>query len=303
MAGRTVRRLVAASAGWEEMGGSLMESAGPLAQRTFALDDCCDLVPSLDGSSRRHEIERGDKLGEKPASGGPQVIASEPTSLDPLIFGGAVHRANFGASRIVGGISKRAMDLTIAFAAFVLLSPLFVLIALLIRATSGHSIFFAHKRVGQNGRMFYCYKFCTMVPNADEILRRHLAENAAALQEWELTRKLANDPRTTRFGQLLRKSSLDELPQLINVIRGEMSCVGPRPVVADELSQYGASKSEYLKAKPGMTGLWQISGRSTLLYEERIALDCHYIRNWSLWTDVIILWKTIPAVFRFEEAV
>jgi exopolysaccharide production protein ExoY len=106
----------------------------------------------------------------------------------------------------------------------------------------------------------------------------------------------------TSLGQLLRKSSLDELPQLINVIRGEMSCVGPRPVVANELDHYGAGKAEYLKARPGMTGLWQVSGRSTLSYEQRVALDCHYIRNWSLWSDLRILWKTIPAMMRVQEA-
>ena len=176
------------------------------------------------------------------------------------------------------------MDLTLASVVLFLLSPLLVLIAGLIWATAGHPIFFAHTRIGQNGRIFRCYKFRTMVPNADQILKRYLADDAAALKEWNLTRKLAKDPRVTNLGQLLRKSSLDELPQLINVIRGEMSCVGPRPVVANELDHYGACKVEYLKARPGMTGLWQISGRSTLSYEERVALDCHYVRNWSLWS-------------------
>ena len=132
------------------------------------------------------------------------------------------------------------MDLTLASVVLCLLLPLLVLIATLIWATTGHPIFFTHSRIGRNGQIFRCYKFCTMVPNADQILRRYLADDAAALKEWNLTRKLAKDPRVTSLGRLLRKSSLDELPQLINVIRGEMSCVGPRPVVADELDHYGA---------------------------------------------------------------
>ena len=230
------------------------------------------------------------------------VITADFILLNQVTPSGSVCPAQTGASEILGGITKRVTDLTLASVVFFLLSPLLVLIGGLIWATAGHPIFFAHTRIGQNGRMFRCYKFRTMMPNADQILKRYLAEDAAALKEWNLTGKLAKDPRVTNLGQLLRKSSLDELPQLINVIRGEMSCVGPRPIVANELDHYGACKVEYLKARPGMTGLWQISGRSTLSYEERVALDRHYVRNWSLWSDLKILAKTIPAMMRVHEA-
>ena len=248
---------------------------------------------------------RGDKCDAPRASIEPSVINASCVLLNrsssSSISRGA-RGTEGGTSEVLGGISKRVMDLVIASLVLFLLLPLLVVIATLIWATARHPIFFAHTRIGQNGRVFRCYKFCTMVPNADEILKRYLADDAAALKEWNLTRKLAKDPRVTSFGQLLRKSSLDELPQLINVIRGEMSCVGPRPVVANELDRYGALKAEYLKARPGMTGLWQISGRSTLSYEERVALDCHYVRNWSLWSDLKILSKTIPAMMRVQEA-
>ena len=135
-----------------------------------------------------------------------------------------------------------------------------------------------------------------MVRDADEVMRRHLASNPAIAREWGQTHKLTDDPRVTFLGRILRKSSIDELPQLLNVLRGEMSCVGPRPVVVEELKNYGASAAEYMKARPGMTGLWQISGRNALAYHERVVLDCAYVRDWSLSGDIGILLKTIPAL-------
>jgi exopolysaccharide production protein ExoY len=280
-----------------------MENGVSLARQSVELRDYLDTEALSSGDpDRRWEFGRGDKCEANRASIEPTVITADSTLLNRLTPGGSVCPAQAGASEILGGITKRVMDLTLASVALFLLLPLLVLIGTLIWATAGHPIFFTHTRIGQNGRIFRCYKFCTMVPNADQILRLYLADDAAALKEWNLTRKLAKDPRVTSLGQLLRKSSLDELPQLINVIRGEMSCVGPRPVVANELDRYGARKAEYLQARPGMTGLWQISGRSALSYEERVALDCHYIRNWSLWSDLKILWKTIPAMMRVQEA-
>jgi exopolysaccharide production protein ExoY len=207
-----------------------------------------------------------------------------------------------GATQALGGLPKRILDVVLSAVALFLLAPLLVVIVGLIWLTAGRPIFFAHTRVGRNGRPFRCLKFCTMMPNADEVLARYLAGNAEAQNEWKATRKLANDPRVTAFGKLLRKSSLDELPQLINVIRGDMSCVGPRPVVENELDHYGSVKAEYLSARPGMTGLWQVSGRSSLSYETRVALDGRYVRNWSLWADAKILVQTIPAMMRLEEA-
>jgi exopolysaccharide production protein ExoY len=280
-----------------------MENGASLARQSLEHQDHLDTEAlSFDDPDRRWEFGGGAKCAANHVSIEPTVITTDPTLLSRLTPANSICGAQASGSETLGGITKRAMDLTLASVALFLLLPLLILIATLIWVTTGHPLFFTHSRIGRNGRVFDCYKFRTMVPNADQILRRYLADDAAALKKWSLTRKLAKDPRVTSLGHLLRKSSLDELPQLINVIRGEMSCVGPRPVVADELDYYGAGKSEYLKARPGMTGLWQISGRSTLSYEERVALDCYYVRNWSLWTDVKILSRTIPAMMRVQEA-
>lgn len=201
----------------------------------------------------------------------------------------------------VGGWSKRAMDIVVASTALILLSPLFLMIGAVILMTLKRPVIFSHIRIGHGGKLFHCYKFRTMVTNGDEVLRRHIESSKAAYDEWQATHKLTRDPRVTPFGRLLRITSLDELPQLINIIRGDMSCVGPRPIVPDELTRYGDSAEAYLKARPGLTGAWQVSGRSTLKYDDRVALDRDYVENWSFWRDVRILFKTIPAVLRFGQ--
>jgi len=145
--------------------------------------------------------------------------------------------------------------------------------------------------------MFDCIKFRSMVLDADRVLRHHIAINPEAGAEWAATQKLRNDPRVTKVGNFLRRSSLDELPQLFNVLRGEMSMVGPRPIVQAEVSRYGDDIEYYYAAKPGITGLWQVSGRSDMSYARRVKLDVWYVRNWTLWHDIAILFKTIPAVF------
>ncbi|TCN31267.1 sugar transferase [Sinorhizobium americanum] len=202
----------------------------------------------------------------------------------------------------LGSWPKRALDLTVASVALVLAMPLMLIVALLIAVFIGRPILFVHRRIGFNGRPFNCYKFRTMVENADQVLEEYLAYNPRAAEEWRETQKLKNDPRVTLVGQILRKSSLDELPQLINVLRGEMSCVGPRPIVVEELRRYGSTAQEYLKARPGLTGLWQISGRSDVDYARRVALDAQYIRSWSILADLVILARTAVAVMRFDEA-
>ena len=201
----------------------------------------------------------------------------------------------------LGGLWKRTLDLLVASTALILFSPVMLAVALLIFATDGRPIIYSQKRIGFGGKPFDCYKFRTMVRNSDAMLRRHLAENPEAADEWSRTQKLRKDPRITTVGHFLRKSSLDELPQLFNVVRGEMSCVGPRPVVADELRRYGAEGEQYLKARPGITGAWQVSGRSKLSYEERVALDSAYVKNWALLCDIGILIKTIPAAMRVDR--
>lgn len=201
----------------------------------------------------------------------------------------------------IGGLSKRGMDLAIASVAIVLLSPLMIMVAVLIKLTTGGPVIFAHRRIGCGGQSFHCFKFCTMVRDGDAALAQHLAKDPQAAQEWQETHKLRWDPRVTPLGAALRAYSIDELPQLFNVLQGTMSCVGPRPVVQIELERYGAEAAEYVKARPGLTGLWQVSGRSTLDYADRVALDVRYVRTWTLWVDVAILMRTVSAVLRTDQ--
>ena len=207
-----------------------------------------------------------------------------------------VHR-----DRPIGGSIKRGVDLTFAVCALVVLAPMLLFLAVLIRVATGCSPVFAHERVGFGGRSFRCFKFRTMRLEADEILKHHLATNPQAAEEWERTRKLMHDPRINCLGNVLRKSSIDELPQLINVLKGDMSLVGPRPVTPAEMERYGRRVQQYIAVRPGVTGLWQISGRSRVNYSTRVAMDCHYVRSWSIWRDAAILIKTIPAVTKFDE--
>ncbi len=202
----------------------------------------------------------------------------------------------------LGGGLKRAVDLLLAGVLLILFLPTGLIIALLILLTMGRPVIYAHQRIGFDRKPFACYKFRSMVRNPDEMLQRHLAENPEAAREWSETRKLRNDPRVTFVGRMLRKSSLDELPQLFNVLRGEMSCVGPRPVVADELARYGAKAASYLSTRPGMTGLWQVSGRSSTDYPTRVALDETYVRSWSISLDLRILFNTIFVVLKPGDA-
>jgi exopolysaccharide production protein ExoY len=205
-----------------------------------------------------------------------------------------------GQGRPIGGPAKRGVDLVIAALALVLSSPVLLAIAVLIRLTTRGPILFSQERVGYGGRLFRCYKFRSMREDAEEFLERHLASNPAAMREWTETQKLKHDPRVTPLGRLLRKSSLDELPQLWNVMRGEMSCIGPRPVVESELARYGEFAADYMKARPGITGLWQVSGRGRVSYRERVEIDRAYARSWSMRLDLWIVPRTIPALFRFD---
>lgn len=203
----------------------------------------------------------------------------------------------FGPQRIFDRAFKRGFDLSTALTALVILLPLFALCALAIWAFDGGSPFYSHRRVGRGQRNFGCLKFRTMRTDSQEALARHLFENPAALVEWNLTRKLKDDPRITPIGRVLRKSSLDELPQLINIIRGEMSIVGPRPIVEAEIEKYGDSASAYFAVRPGLTGAWQVSGRSDTTYAERVRLDRQYVESQNFAGDIVIILRTIPAVF------
>jgi undecaprenyl-phosphate galactose phosphotransferase len=181
------------------------------------------------------------------------------------------------------------------------LAPLLGYLVWKIRQTGGPAIF-SHRRIGRYGLAFGCLKFRTMVPDAEDALRRLLESDPRARAEWERDFKLREDPRITPVGEFLRRTSLDELPQLWNVLKGEMSLVGPRPVIEEELERYGDQVGYYLETRPGITGLWQISGRNDTGYEDRVALDSWYVRNWSLWYDLVILVKTVGVVMRGRGA-
>ena len=196
---------------------------------------------------------------------------------------------------------KRCFDLIVGSLLLVSLSPLLLFLVAAIRR-SGSGVFFGHTRLGRNGKPFKCYKFRTMVPDAQAVLSKLLEADPGARAEWAQNFKLKRDPRVTRVGSFLRNSSLDELPQLWNVLRGEMSLVGPRPIIEEELERYDNKKDFFLEAKPGMTGLWQISGRNDISYAERVQLDAWYARNWQLWYDVVILLKTVKVVFAGKGA-
>ncbi|AEA60668.1 sugar transferase [Burkholderia gladioli] len=196
---------------------------------------------------------------------------------------------------------KRGFDTALVIPMLVALSPLFLILALLVRRDGGPAIY-GHLRVGRDGRAFRCLKFRTMVTNSDAVLRELLACDPQARAEWERDFKLKHDVRVTRVGHFLRSTSLDELPQLWNVLRGEMSLVGPRPIVEKELERYGLEARYYLMAKPGITGLWQVSGRSDVDYARRVSLDVSYVKQWTPMLDFGILLRTVGVVMRREGA-
>lgn len=197
---------------------------------------------------------------------------------------------------------KRILDICLILFFSPILIPVFVILIILTKLTSRGPVFYGHKRVGKNGKEFKCWKFRSMCSNADKMLEDILKNNPQMRAEWEKDRKFTNDPRVTKFGKFLRKTSLDELPQLINILIGQMSFVGPRPVTAPELERYGEYKDYVLSVTPGLSGMWQTSGRSDTEYEERITLDLYYIQNWSIWLDIWILIKTVYVVLKGRGA-
>jgi exopolysaccharide production protein ExoY len=229
------------------------------------------------------------------------AVGGAPAGALDVHFLRSTHDRHKAGAKPIGGGAKRTIDILLAAFALVVLAPMLLFLAVFIRVVTGSNPVFAHERVGFGGRTFRCYKFRTMKLGADEILKEHLASDPLAAEEWNRTRKLMNDPRINCLGNVLRKSSIDELPQLFNVLKGDMSLVGPRPVVSSEIELYGRRAAQYFAARPGVTGLWQISGRSRVNYSTRVAMDCHYVRSWSIWRDIAILIKTVPAVTKFDE--
>jgi exopolysaccharide production protein ExoY len=210
-------------------------------------------------------------------------------------------RARQPHARRPGDAGKRLLDIIGALTLALLLSPLLVVVGLALARDRG-PIIYSHARTGRHGRTFGCLKFRTMVPNAEQVLRELLHQDPELQQEWMRNHKLRNDPRVTAIGRFLRRTSLDELPQLWNVLKGEMSLVGPRPVVREEWQRYGRYLDTYLAAKPGVTGLWQVMGRSNSCYRRRVALDSYYVRKRSLIMDIFILLRTVKVVIQGRGA-
>ena len=223
-------------------------------------------------------------------------MISRPRDI-AVMQGAAAYRPATRARSGYRHAGKRAKDIALTLAILPLVLPVLLVLALLVRRDGGPA-FFAHVRVGRDGRLFRCYKLRSMVPDAAGVLARHLAADAGARAEWVTTHKLRHDPRVTPLGRFLRRSSLDELPQVWNVLAGVMSLVGPRPVTEAELARYGDRCGSYLAVRPGVTGLWQVSGRNQTSYARRVALDTDYVARMSLPVDMAILWRTLGEVLR-----
>ena len=199
-------------------------------------------------------------------------------------------------------IVKRLFDVAATIIGGICILPVLFIVAAWIYHDSPGQVIYKHRRIGKNGKEFDCYKFRSMCVNSQEVLEEILASDPAAKEEWDRDFKLKNDPRITRSGAFLRKTSLDELPQLINVLKGEMSLVGPRPIVRKEVPRYEKFIKEYYSVLPGITGMWQVSGRSDIDYPERVRMDSWYVHNWSIWLDIVMLWRTVSVVLKRKGA-
>jgi Undecaprenyl-phosphate galactose phosphotransferase WbaP len=199
-------------------------------------------------------------------------------------------------------VIKRTLDIVLVILASPVLAPLFLAVAAAVRFSSPGPVLFSHRRIRKHGEFFSMWKFRTMCVDSAQVLEDYLAANPGARKEWRENHKLKRDPRVTRVGAFLRRMSLDELPQFWNVLQGTMSLVGPRPIVAAEVEKYGDNFDEYCKVKPGLTGLWQVSGRNEVSYEERVLLDCKYVHSWSLLGDAKIMSRTLSSVVNQDGA-
>jgi Undecaprenyl-phosphate galactose phosphotransferase WbaP len=248
------------------------------------------LVTGIDRVFQR--VQFVPKLADLPSDG---IYAAD---LDGML----ALEVRAGLASPVNRTVKRSFDVTAVLVGGLLISPLLLLLAAAVYVDSPGPVFYGQRRIGRGGRHFKAWKFRSMVPDADAILQRQLAADPRLREEWERNHKLRDDPRVTRVGRLLRATSLDELPQLWNVLSGEMSLVGPRPIVDDEAPKYGPVLDLYRMVRPGITGYWQVSGRSDTSYENRVAMDAHYVRNWSVWFDVVILLRTVTVVLKGDGA-
>jgi Undecaprenyl-phosphate galactose phosphotransferase WbaP len=233
----------------------------------------------------------------------PEFFRSTNIWMSVRDFGGILGFATSYRLNMVWNLwIKRLMDVGIVTISGMILLPILIAIALMIKLSSPGPVLYKHERLGKNGKRFYAYKFRSMVMDADKRLKTMLESNPEIRDEWEKSQKIKNDPRTTGIGKLLRRTSLDELPQFINILKGEMSLVGPRPIVHSEIKRYDEDFHRIFSVHPGLTGLWQVSGRSDTDYTDRIFFDTYYLQSWSVWLDLWIIYKTIGVVLKGKGA-
>ena len=279
--------------------GSIQE--GLAFAETSGIDHAIIAISGAKGKTLQ-DILRYEMHGFKNLLVVPDLSNISSLWVEPRDIGGALALHVSQALRHPASIFvKRSIDIAVSLAGGLLLLPLFLGLCLAVRLSSPGPIFYGHARIGRNNSAFKVWKFRSMYPNGDAILRKCL-EDPALKEEWTLTQKFKKDPRVTPLGRLMRKTSLDELPQLWNVLTGDMSLVGPRPIITSEIARYGADFQAYAAVRPGITGLWQISGRNNTSYEERVQFDEYYVRNWSVFLDLYITLRTVKTVLAAEGA-
>ena len=202
----------------------------------------------------------------------------------------------------LGSMVKTVFDYTLTAVGTILISPLLVYVAYRIKKDSEGGVIYSGKRMGKGGKLFKCYKFRSMYTNGEEIIQRYYEEHPVKKREYKIYHKLDDDPRVTSFGRFIRKTSIDELPQIFNVLRGHMSLVGPRPYLPNELEDMGEAAEIILKVRPGITGYWQVNGRSNVDFESRLLMDVWYVKNRTLWLDIVLLWQTVGVVLMKKGA-
>jgi len=254
---------------------------------------------------KREEVIRALSTAEARYAIIPTIAGISMYDMEPRYFFGQdvmfLHAKPMSSP--LGRMGKRAMDITLSSIALFLFLPVFAVVGIMLKIDGqGGSVFYGGPRLGRNGKMFNCWKFRSMEPDSDHLLEEYFQRRPEMREAWNVYHKLPDDPRIkSRTARFIRKASIDEIPQLWNVLKGDMSLVGPRPILANEQSEYGSQIDAYIKVKPGITGLWQVSGRNSVSFQRRIYWDNWYVRNWSLWGDIVIILKTVPAVINRSE--
>jgi Undecaprenyl-phosphate galactose phosphotransferase WbaP len=259
-------------------------------------------MPDLDNKGLKH-IMNTSVSAFRYSSYIPDFVSATNIWMSVRDFGGILGLATSNKLKMAWNLwIKRFMDLAIVIFGGILILPFLLVLALLVKLSSPGPVLYGHKRLGINGKYFTAYKFRSMVMDADERLQKLFESDPEIKKEWEKNHKIQNDPRVTAIGKFLRRTSMDEFPQLINILKGEMSLVGPRPIVDEEVDRYGEDFGWIFSVKPGLTGMWQVSGRSQTDYATRVLYDTYYLRSWSVWLDIWILFMTFGVVIRGKGA-